>query len=464
MDTTTLLWLALIAIGLLLFILGSIIYALYKQLGASYAQLTLTQKDQQAYHIQAESFKSLNNQLAKDNLALKNTCDTAYKKIDQLQADYNQLMNEYTELNTASIEREKNFKEQLDLLNHNKQQLKLEFEQLAAQIFEAKGKVFNEQNQQSLHSLLSPFREQIKNFQAKVEEVHLNETAQKAALNQELKQLKELNQQITQETHDLTLALKGDKKMQGNWGELILENILSRAGLEIDRDFYIQKQVVSADGNPQRPDVIIQLPQNKHLIIDAKVSLNAYTRSVNAESDDAAQYALKEHVKAINQHIKTLSERFYFQSKQLNSPELVIMFIPIEPAFIAAFKADEMLFQKAIDQHILVATPTTLLACLQMVKQLWRLENQSRNTLELSNMAGKVYDKLRGFLSSMDKIEKSLQSAQDTYQDAKKQLVDGRGNLISLASSFVELGVSVKNELGEEWQEKASLYPEPSKD
>lgn len=464
MDITTLLWLALIAVGLLLFILGSIIYALYKQLHATYAQLKLTQKEQQAYHIQAESFKNLNIQLRREHATIKEACDSAYKKIEQLQADYNQLMNEYTGLNTTFIEREKHFKEQLELLNHNKQQLKLEFEQLASQIFEAKGKLFNEQNQQSLHSLLTPFREQIRNFQAKVEEVHLSETAQKAALNQELKQLKELNQQITQETHDLTQALKGDKKMQGNWGELILENILSRAGLEADRDYYIQRQFFSADGNPQRPDVIIQLPQDKHLIVDAKVSLNAYTRSVNTESDEASQQALKEHVRAINQHIKTLSERFYYQSEAVNAPELVIMFIPIEPAFIAAFKADEMLFQKAIDQHILVATPTTLLACLQIVKQLWRLENQSRNTLELSNLASKVYDKLRTFLASMDKIEKSLANAQDTYQDAKRQLVDGRGNLVNLVSSFVELGVSVKSEINEEWQEKASLGITPSKE
>ena len=460
MDTTTLLWLALVAIGLLLFILGSIIYALYKQLNTAYDQLTLTQKDQQTYHVQAESFKNLNTQLKGDNIAIKEACDVAHKKIEQLHANYNQLMNEYTELNTISIQKEKHFKEQLELLNNNKQQLKLEFEQLASQIFEAKGKVFTEHNQQSLHSLLTPFREQIKNFQTKVEEVHLSETAQKAALNQELKQLKELNQQITQETHDLTLALKGDKKMQGNWGELILENILSRAGLESDRDYYIQKQVFSADGNPQRPDVIIQLPQNKHLIIDAKVSLNAYTRSVNANSTEAAQLELKEHIRAINQHIKTLSERFYYQSEAVNSPELVIMFVPIEPAFIAAFKADEMLFQKAIDQHILVATPTTLLACLQIVKQLWRLENQSKNTLELSNTAGKVYDKLRTFLASMDKIEKSLIAAQDTYQEAKRQLLDGRGNLVNLVNNFVELGVSVKAEINEEWQEKASQHIE----
>lgn len=462
-DTTLLIWLSITAVSIIIVLLGTIAYSLYQQLGKAYSKIQSLQTQQQEYHIQAENFRIQNNQLKEYNNELKNNYQQLSKKLEHSQTECAQLSNQNTELNTLIKQKEAYFEQQLKLLNENKQQLKLEFEQLAAQIFEAKGKSFNEQSQQSLQSLLTPFREQITAFKQRVEEIHRNETIQKATLNQELRHLKELNQHITEETQNLTLALKGDKKMQGNWGELILENVLERAGLQANKDYYLQKRIHSTEGDKQIPDVIIQLPQHKHLIIDAKVSLNAYTRSVNAETETLQNDALKEHAKAVSERIKELSERFYYQSAEVNSPEIVIMFIPIEPAFISALKTDETLFQKAIDKNILVATPTTLLACLTIVRQLWRLENQSRNTLELANTAGKVYDKLRTFLNSLDKIEKGLINAQDAYQEAKKQLLDGRGNLVNLVNGFVELGVTVKNEINEDWQEKAALGIEAKK-
>lgn len=457
MDTPTLLWLVIIATGLLFFVLSSIIWALYKQLTDANLQLQTLQQQQQDYHIQAESFKTQNTQLKEQNLELKANNQDLQIKFEHLQTRHTQLSNQYIQTNTTLKQKEEHFIEQIKLFNENRQQLKLEFEQLASQIFEAKGKSFTEQSQQSLQSLLTPFREQIAGFRHKVEEIHHAETIQKTELTQELKHLKELNLQITQETHDLTVALKGDKKMQGNWGELILENILEQAGLQPNKDFSLQKRIYSEEGEPQVPDVIINLPQQKHLVIDAKVSLNAYIKIINAETEELQQLALKEHIKAISQRIKELSERFYYKSPDINSPELVIMFIPIEPAFIAAFKNDETLLQKAIDQNILVATPTTLLACLTIVRQLWRLENQSRNTIELSNLASKVYDKLRSFLSSMDEIENNLSKAQAAYRKAKGQLTDGKGNLVKLVDDFVELGVAVKSEISDDWQEKAAL-------
>lgn len=450
MNTPNLLWLVIGAVSLLFFILCFIIWALYKQL----KQAT---KEKYGFYTQAITFEADNKKLGEQIKELKDANQELQNKLEQAQTRYAQLTNQYVQINTTLKQKEQHFDEQVKLFNDNRQQLKLEFEQLASQIFEAKGKSFNEQSQQSLQSLLTPFREQIAGFRTKVEEIHREETVQKTVLSQEIKHLKELNQQITQETHDLTVALKGDKKMQGNWGELILENILERAGLQADKDFSIQKRIYSAEGEPQVPDVIIHLPQQKHLVIDAKVSLNAYTKTVNAETDELQQLALKEHIRAVNSRIKELAERFYFKSPDLNSPELVIMFIPIEPAFITAFKTDETLFQKAIDQNILVATPTTLLACLTIVKQLWRLENQSRNTLQLANSASKVYDKLRSFLSSMDEIESNLAKAQTAYKKAKGQLVDGKGNLVKIVDDFVELGVAVKSELSEDWQEDAAL-------
>lgn len=457
MNISTSLWLAIIAISLLFCVLASIIWALIKQLKAASAQLQTVQKQQQDYYAQAENFKAQNEQLLERHQEQKTTYRELQDKFEQLQNRYTQLTNQYTTVNTTLKQKEEHFLEQVKLFNDNRQQLKIEFEQLAAQIFEARSKTFSEQSNQSLHTLLNPFREQIEGFRRKVEDIHRAETIQTTELKQELKHLKELNTQITQETHDLTVALKGDKKMQGNWGELILENILERAGLELNKDFSLQKHIYSAEDEKQVPDVIINLPQQKHLIIDAKVSLNAYARAVNAEDALEQQLALKEHIKAVGQRIKELSERFYYNSPNINSPEIVIMFIPIEPAFIEAFKADESLFQKAVEQNILVATPTTLLTCLTIVRQLWRLENQSRNTIELASLAGKVYDKLRTFLASMDVIDKSLLNAQDAYKRAKNQLTDGKGNLVKLVDDFLELGVAVKSEISDEWQDRAEL-------
>lgn len=457
MQTPTLLWLVVSIVAILLVVLGCIIYFLYKQFSKTNTELQASRQQLHQIYGQSEHLKAQNGQLIKQHQDLDISYQNLQVKFDDLQNRYGILTNEYTQITTTLIQKEQHFAEQLKLLADNKQQLKLEFEQLASQIFEVKNNNFTVQSEQSLQALLRPFREQIDNFRQQVEQIHHAETVQKTQLSEELRFLKELNHQITQETHELTVALKGDKKMQGNWGELILENVLERAGLANNRDYFLQKYIHTPEGEAQLPDVIIQLPQQKHLIIDAKVSLNAYVKAINSTDETQQQLALKEHIKAITCRIKELSERFYHKSPDLNAPEIVIMFIPIEPAFIEAFKADENLFQKAIEQNILVATPTTLLASLTIIRQLWRLENQSRNTLELALLASKVYDKLRIFLSSMDNIEKGLNSAQENYQKAKKQLLAGKGNLVKLVDDFVELGVAVKNELPEEWQDKAKL-------
>lgn len=455
-DSSLFTWLTILVIALLPILCGAI-WLLCKQLIKTANELRITQGQVQNFFGQSEHFKARNEQLIQQSQDLSISYHELQTKFDDLQNRYTLLSNKYTQTITTLEQKELHFTEQLKLLAENKQELKLEFQQLSSQIFEAKNKSFSSQSEQSLQSLLKPFREQIDNFRQKVEQIHQSETIQKTQLSAEIKYLKELNHQITQETHELTVALKGDKKMQGNWGELILENVLERAGLSNNKDYFLQKCIHSSEGEKQLPDVIIQLPQHKHLIIDAKVSLNAYIKVINSQDEITQQSALKEHINAISNRIKELSDRFYYNSPEVNAPEIVIMFIPIEPAFIEAFKADESLFQKAIDQNILVATPTTLLACLTIVRQLWRLENQNRNTLELTHIAKKVYDKLRSFLASMDNIEKGLTSAQDNYQKAKKQLVEGKGNLVKLVDDFVELGVAVTNELPEEWQDKAQL-------
>lgn len=456
-NNSALVWSMLGVFIALIAVLAGLIISLTKKLNISTFKLAQLQNQLQQQITLTEGFRAQNQQLKLYIEELKTTNKESQIKLEHLQNRYIQLTKQHTQTATTLEQKEQHFAEQIQLFNDSRTQLKLEFEQLAAQIFDAKGKAFSEQANQSLLSLLTPFREQITHFRQKVEDIHHKETIQKTQLADELKYLKELNQKITQETHDLTLALKGDKKIQGNWGELILENVLERSGLQEGRDFQQQVRILSETGEPQYPDVIINLPQQKHLIIDAKVSLNAYIKAANADTEEDQTQALKEHTKMVGLRIKELAERYYYKSPDINAPELVIMFIPIEPAFIAAFKTDDTLFQKAIDQNILLATPTTLLASLTIVRHLWRLEHQSKNTLELIKIASKVYDKLRLFLDSMDDIEENLNKAQASYHKAKGQLVSGKGNLVKLVNDFLDLGVSVKSEISDNWKAETTL-------
>lgn len=374
----------------------------------------------------------------------------------QQQQQLNELLAENTELRTRQQEKEQHYAAQLEQLEQQKRGLSKEFENLANRIFEEKGKSFSDNSRQSLDDLLKPFRQQIVDFRQKVEDIHHKETEQQAQLRNELGHLKALNVQITEEAHQLATALKGEKKTQGNWGELILENVLDRSGLQADKD-YKREVSFNTENGRQRPDVIVYLPENKHLIIDAKVSLNAYTRYVNSDDEGERASALKAHVSAVSERIKELADRNYFELPGLNSPEMVFMFIPIESAFVEALRADEGLFQKALEQNVLVATPTTLLTSLNIVRQLWRFEDQNRHTAELAEKAGKMYDKFNTFLGSMEKVGRSLDSARDSYDRAYGQLYSGRGNLIKQANEFKKLGVAVKAELPENMVERAEL-------
>lgn len=384
-----------------------------------------------------------------ENAALKD-------ELAQLQHRFTDLNGQYVRLQSQHQEREQHLAEQMKLLRDNKEELGKAFENLANRIFEAKGKAFADNSQQSLEALLKPFREQIMEFKAKVEDIHHKEVQQQATLVNELKHLKELNQRITAEAHELSTALKGQKKVQGNWGELVLENVLDRSGLRLNQDYRREVSFNTEDGR-RRPDVIVYLPQNKHLIIDAKVSLNAYTAYINSEDEAERQRALKDHVAAMSQRIEELSARNYYDLPGLNSPEMVFMFVPIESAFVEALKADETLFQKALERNVLVATPTTLLTSLNIVRQLWRFEEQNRHTAELADKAAKVYDKLRTFLGSMDALGRQLEKAQQSYRTACDQLSNGRGNLIKQALEFKELGVAIKSELPAEFVARAEL-------
>lgn len=357
----------------------------------------------------------------------------------------------------ATLESERSQTEQqLALLQEARTELSNQFKALAAEILEEKSKRFVETNQLTIGQIMDPLRERMNEFRQKVEEIHAKDIEQQATLREELKQLKELNQQITQEAHGLAVALKGQSKMQGNWGELVLGNVLDRAGLCEGKDYKREVSFDTEEGR-RRPDVVLSLPQNKHLVIDAKVSLNAYTRYVNADEPQVREQALREHVGAIAARITELADRKYYALPGLNTPEMVFMFIPIESAFVEALRADESLFQRAIERNILVATPTTLLTSLNIVRQLWRFEEQNAHTAALADRAAKVYAKLVTFVGSMEGLGKQLRGAQDSYDKAMGQLVDGKGNLINQAKDFEKLGVAVKAQLPEHLVEKASL-------
>ena len=394
---------------------------------------------------QAEHIAQL--QQERDNLKEQN---------EFLTQDIKNLSVQKSEL-TATLEAErKQSPEKLQLLNDAREQLSNQFKSLAGEILEDKSKRFTEQNQTNIGALLGPLKTQLHEFKAKVEDIHLEDTKQQATLKAELNQLKDLNRQITEEAHGLATALKGQSKMQGNWGEMVLGNILDRSGLRSGKE-YRREVSFNTETGRSRPDVIIYLPQVKHLVIDSKVSLNAYTRYVNAEGEIERQLALKEHVAAISNRIKELSDRNYFELPGLNSPEMVFMFIPIESAFVEALRADETLFQKAIEQNVLVATPTTLLTSLNIVRQLWRFEEQNAHTAELAERAAKVYKKLSAFVGSMQGVGTQLDKAKDSFNKAMDQFTNGKDNLIKQANDFKRLGVLVQGTFPESLLAKAEL-------
>ncbi len=385
------------------------------------------------------------------------------QQLEALRQRYTALDSEHTELRTTLEQKQQHFEAQLQQLERSRELLKKEFEVLANEILERKGKAFTELNQNSLSALLNPIHSEMKGFKEKVEHIHEQETAQRIQLKAELENLQKLNRDITDQAHALTNALQGQKKMQGNWGELMLENVLDKSGLRLGEDYQRELSITTEEGR-QRPDVVVFLPQKKHLIIDAKTSLMAYTRYVNAEDDNERLSALREHTEAVRARINELADRDYYRLPGLNSPEIVIMFIPIESAYVEALKFDDTLYQRAIERNVLVATPTTLLTSLNIVRQLWRFEDQNKHTAELADRADKFYRKLNTFLSSMMDVGKKLNNARESYDKAIGQLTEGRGNLIKQAAEFKDLGVAVQKELPAELVERAQLELDVSKD
>lgn len=324
-----------------------------------------------------------------------------------------------------------------------------EFENLATKILEEKSKKFTLQNQENIHQILQPLQEKIQLFENKVENTHKESIDYHAALRQQIVGLKELNEQMNKETINLTKALKGDVKTQGNWGELILEKVLEKSGLEKGREYFVQQSFVNDYGNRVQPDVIIHLPDQKKMIIDSKVSLTAYEKYINEDFEPTKTNHLKAHLDSIKRHITQLSDKNYHDLHQIECPDFVLLFIPIESAFAIALNEDVHLYTKAFEKNIIIVTPTTLLATLRTIDSMWTNQKQQNNAMEIAKQAGALYDKFVGFIGDMTEIGKKLQNTQVDYQNAINKLSTGKGNLITSVEKLKKMGAKAKKSLSE---------------
>jgi len=322
-----------------------------------------------------------------------------------------------------------------------------QFKNLANEILEEKSKRFAEQNQQNLDILLKPLQEKLTDFRKQVDETYQSEARERFALKQEVEKLAGLNLRMTDETRALTNALKGESKTQGDWGELVLETILENSGLRKGEEYLVQDTQTISDGSRLQPDVVIRLPESKHLVIDSKVSITAYTRYIKADDDSIKTAELNSHVLSIKQHIQGLSAKNYQDLYGVGSIDFVLMFIPIEPAFLAAMRHAPDIYQEALKKNIVIVCPSTLLATVRTVAHLWRQEHQNRNAQEIARQCASLYDKFVGFVEDLDKVGQRLEQAQISYTDAVGKLKTGRGNLIRTAENVKKLGVKPNKSL-----------------
>ncbi|WP_136668692.1 DNA recombination protein RmuC [Flavobacterium sp. H122] len=388
----------------------------------------------------------------------------------QFQAERNQwevqLKNSNTEKETIRIEKDslaiQLTKKEVDfdnLLERNKEQKQeveqlqekftKEFENLANKILEEKSTKFTEQNKENLKNILSPLQDKIQHFEKKVEDTHKESIDYHAALRQQILGLKELNVQMSKETLNLTKALKGDSKMQGNWGELVLERVLEKSGLEKGREYEVQQSFTTEEGQRVQPDVVINLPDGKKMIVDSKVTLTAYERYVNEEDDSLKEQYLKEHVIALKRHVDQLGEKNYQDLYKIESPDFVLLFVPIEPAFAIALQEDATLYNKAFEKNIVIVTPSTLLATLRTIDSMWTNQKQQENAYEIARQAGALYDKFEGFVADLIKIGKRMDEAKAEYGSAMNKLVEGKGNLVTSVEKLKKMGAKAKKSLPE---------------
>jgi len=414
-------------------ILGAFLGVMFMKLKAKSEKSALEERQNQ--------MGSTINELKTSILNLEGERDKFRDEREGLNIELTQRNTEFENLQQQNLKRDQELEER-------QEQLRKEFKLLANTILEEKSSKFTEQNKENIKNILNPLEEKIKTFEEKVEKTQKESISMHSALKEQLHGLKDLNQQMAKEATNLTKALKGDSKMQGNWGELVLERVLEKSGLEKDREYFVQQSFTLEDGTRVLPDVVLHLPDHKKMIIDSKVSLTDYERLVNAEDEDRDVY-LKAHINSIKKHVDQLSEKNYQDLYDIESPDFVLMFVPIEPAFAIAINEENSIYNKAFEKNIVIVTPSTLLATLRTIDTMWNNEKQQQNAIEIARQAGALYDKFEGLVNDLTGVGKKIDAAKTDYSSAMNKLVEGRGNLITSVQKLKKLGAKAKKQLPE---------------
>ena len=377
-----------------------------------------------------------------------------FSEKEQLNLEFSSEKEKVLKAETRIARAEEIFKSQEEKFNTLKSELEnvhkkysTEFENIANKILDEKSQKFTEQNKINMDVILNPLKDNIKRFEDQVQKYYKTESDERITLKTEIKNLIDLNKQISEEANNLTKALKGENKTQGNWGELILEKVLERSGLVKDREYRLQYSTNNDEGKRIQPDAVILLPDNKHIIVDAKVSLVAYEALVNSGSDDERAILIKDHLLSVRTHVKSLSEKNYSTSSDFNTPDFVLLFIPIESSFSVAVQADQELFNFAWDKKIVIVSPSTLLATLRTISSVWKQERQTKNAIEIAKQSGALFDKFVGFVEDMEKIGKSIDASHVAYDSAINKLHKGSGNLVKRANDIEKLGAKTTKQI-----------------
>jgi len=442
-------------------VLLAFIVALF--LGIYLGKLLMSAKSQTEKVSLEEKLNANLNQQQLQKEQLETERNNFQKQIQLINAEKENIRTEKDSLAIQLSKKEVDFenlwerhKEQKVEITELQEKFTKEFENLANKILEEKSAKFTEQNSENMKSILLPLQDKIQGFEKKVEQTHKESIDYHAALRQQIIGLSEMNAQMSKETLNLTKALKGDTKMQGNWGELVLERVLEKSGLEKGREYEVQQSFTNTEGSRVLPDVVINLPDGKKMIVDSKVSLVAYEKWINEESELLKIDFLKEHVSSIKRHVEQLGNKNYHDLYQMESPDFVLLFIPIEPAFAIALNEDATLYNRAFDKNIVIVTPTTLLATLRTIDSMWTNQKQQENAFEIARQAGALYDKFEGFVSDLVRIGNKIKDTKTEYESAMNKLVDGKGNLISSVERLKKMGAKAKKSLPENIIARAS--------
>ncbi|MFD0962915.1 DNA recombination protein RmuC [Pseudofulvibacter geojedonensis] len=459
MNETIIIILVALLFAAIGFFIGKYIQKLQQDSGQGGLEEQIIQLEVQLANQKELAESSIKNQREQSNQQFQ----LQQEQINRLEEERKSLSIKHTELSSILAKKEADLanlqlrnEEQKEEVNQLQEKFTKEFENLANKILDEKSNKFTEQNKENLKNILNPLQEKIQTFEKKVEDSQKESISMHSALKEQLSGLKELNVQMSKEALNLTKALKGDNKTQGNWGELVLERVLEKSGLEKDREYFVQQSFTTEEGNRVLPDVVIHLPDNKKMIIDSKVSLTHYERYVNEEDETLQAQFLKEHVSSIKKHVEQLGDKNYHDLYKMESPDFVLLFIPIEPAFAIALNEDNSLYNKAFEKNIVIVTPATLLATLRTIDTMWNNEKQQRNAIEIARQAGALYDKFHNLMTDLTAVGKDMDRAKGNYAAAMNKLFEGRGNLITSVEKIKKLGAKAKKALPDNLLERAN--------